>query len=454
MLRKFFSDVRGNFAMLTAIAMVPILGGLALGIDYVEMSKQQKDMLNALDAAALAAARRMQDGGSDSEVTAHAQRVFAANIDSIDPANVTLTVDLPETAVGGTRVVVSGAFDYQGRFFSPFAKLRGDAANPFQISATSEVTVASRDIEVGLVLDVTGSMQGTRIADLRTAAAELVDIVVQDQQTPTYSKVALIPYSMGVNVGSFAQQVRGSINSGTKTSPGWQNYTFTNANGDQRTLAISNCVSERTGAQAYTDAAPDQATTKVGRNYASSNNPCLTNTIVPLSSDKAVLKSKISALQASGSTAGQIGLAWGWYMVSPKFAYLWPAASKPAAYGTENLDKVVVLMTDGEFNTAYYNGVIAKNSGSGSGSSSDHINWNATNGSSHSQALQLCTNMKKEGVIVYTVGLGLADLQEARDVISKCATSSAHVYLPNTGTELKDAFRAIAHSISKLRITS
>ncbi len=49
-------------------------------------------------------------------------------------------------------------------------------------------------------------------------------------------------------------------------------------------------------------------------------------------------------------------------MISPNFSYLWPTASQPAAYGTPKLFKIVILMTDGEFNTSYCNGVISQDS--------------------------------------------------------------------------------------------
>src|SRR5690606_15532509 len=200
------------------------------------------------------------------------------------------------------------------------------------IVASSEVVVESKNVEVALVLDVTGSMAGSRIADLREAANELVDIVVQDLQEPFYSKVALVPYSMGVNVGPYAAQVRGSYTSGTCTSPGCEYYRFERAS-DKKTVPspghrISTCVSERSGPQAYTDAPPSVA--RVGRSYPppGSYNPCLPNTIIPLTSDRGVLHSNINALQAVGSTAGQIGVAWGWYMLSPNFGYLWPSESQ------------------------------------------------------------------------------------------------------------------------------
>ena len=49
------------------------------------------------------------------------------------------------------------------------------------------------------------------------------------------------------------------------------------------------------------------------------------------------------------------------------------------------LRKMVILMTDGEFNTAYCNGVISKDSTSGN--ASDRINCVAPNGNSFSRRI-------------------------------------------------------------------
>ncbi len=139
-------------------------------------------------------------------------------------------------------------------------------------------------------------------------------------------------------------------------------------------------MTERSGSEAYSDAAPSVAS--FGRNYPSANNPCLANVITPLSSDRSSLSSQIDALSAGGSTAGHIGLAWGWYLLSPNFSSILPAESQPADYEEPDVLKVVILMTDGEYNSAYCNGVIARDSSAGSGSRADQIACNATNGSS------------------------------------------------------------------------
>ncbi len=255
--------------------------------------------------------------------------------------------------------------------------------------------------------------------------------------------------------GSVGPNYTAYTNSGSAycTTLGCQYYRFTNASNAIRILPISSCVSERVGTNVTTDAAP--STTTVGYNYAGTGNPCDTGTgLIPLTTDAAPLKSRISALTASGSTAGQIGTAWGWYMLSPNWGYLWPSSvNRPAAYGTPETQKIAVLMTDGAFNSPYCNGVIAANAISGSGSASDHINCNATNGSSAAQTIAMCTAMKARGIVIYTVGFHIDNDATALSVFSQCATDSSHFFLADDGTSLQNAFRQIGQSISQLRIT-
>ena len=54
--------------------------------------------------------------------------------------------------------------------------------------------------------------------------------------------------------------------------------------------------------------------------------------LAPLSSDKVLLKQRIDAMPTTGMTAGHLGTQWAWYLVSPKWKDVWPAASEPKAY--------------------------------------------------------------------------------------------------------------------------
>jgi Flp pilus assembly protein TadG len=617
LMRRFARARHGGVAMMFALAL-PVLAMTALvGVDVHRISTVRANLQDALDAAALAAARssHMDDAG----ITTVGMAALRANLQAYP--QISLREDLTTfrlTADGAVIAVSKVDVDtlVANIFLPPYGRVLDDQV---QVGVESEVLRSSTNLEVALVLDITGSMAGSRIVTLRDSATELIELVVQTQQTPYYSKAAIIPYSMGVNLGSMANAARGAppssrsisgaswstgstrtissisknnsritvtssghgfqtgdfvyvwnasgmtqINdqafrvrrvdtntfrlqtaSGQDINPqyygnysgngrvvkclrddcavtitannhGFQNggqvrifnvnglstlnnttyvvadrtthtfvltgsnprgqsyssggtawcadygcqyFTYTGRWGAERTSEISTCVSERTGADAYTDRSPAEA--RVGANYPIPGNNCPSNALVPLTSDRAYLTQQISLLRDGGSTAGQVGLAWGWYAVSPNFNGLWPSAANHAApYGADDLLKVVVMMTDGEFNTPYCNGVIAQNAGAGSGDTNWHIRCDAQNGSPFQQAVDLCNAMKARDIIIYTVGLDVTSVNDntpnvvdtAREVIETCATSADHVYLPSGDTDLREAFRAIARSISDLRI--
>ncbi len=74
--------------------------------------------------------------------------------------------------------------------------------------------------------------------------------------------------------------------------------------------------------------------------------------MLPLTSNNTTLTNKIKNLEIAGSTAGQIGTAWAWYLLSPNWKSLW-TASAAQAYNPGKLQKIAVLMTDGEYNLQY-----------------------------------------------------------------------------------------------------
>lgn len=503
-------DERGATAVFFAVGLL-LLAPATMGlIDIYMITSQRGQLQDALDTATLYVAR--------SSATAPAAIQTAG--DSALRANLKLPTG---------QVITSSSFVLEGITIKGRASITPPTVGPrlwaqADISAASDVLRNSNNVEVALVLDTTGSMSA-QMSNLRTAAKDLVDLVVKDQQSPYYTKLALVPYSNSVNVDTYADQVRGLIrpavaisgitkadpavvttsvdhnlvngetvritgvngmtslndkeyvvanrtartfqlkstntsNTNKYTSGGAAQcmsedcalYRVQNANGDSKIWYPTKCVSERIGTEAYTDAAPGSA--PVGRRYYkdTGSDACFTQPIMPLSSNKTALKAAIDKLDDNGSTAGQIGLAWGWYMVSPNFGSLFPSESRGAAYGTRELLKVVVLMTDGAFNTPYCKGGVAKNAGSGSGGNDIKINCNATNGDPFTQAAQLCTAMQAKGIIIYTVGFNVSSDTQVQNLMRNCATSPEYVYMPNGGAELKVAFRAIAQDINSLRI--
>jgi Flp pilus assembly protein TadG len=449
-LKQTLRDQRGVSAVAFAISFA-VLAPMALGIfDVYTQTEQRGKLQDALDAAALYAARSPVYTTAD--VDAVGNKALTANLQMVHGA----TLQSSDFTLVGNKVVAQAQI-----------KLAAYAPMEFShspVTVNSEVTRSGNDLEVALVLDNTGSMSGAPMTSLQSAANQLIDLVVSDTQTPFYSKIAIVPYSNSVNPGAYLTTVRGAPVAGTDSTPlpGKSKIKFTSMTGTKPTFSVGNCVSERTGLHAFDDVSPSAASASlVGWVYppTSGSNNCISAAIQPLTSDKPTLHSEISTLTAANSTAGHIGLAWGWYMISPNWASLFPSASKPAAYGTDHLLKVVILMTDGAFNTAYCKGVISGPSSDpsgGAGSNADHINCASPNGNAFTQAQTLCDAMKAapNHVIIYTVGfLHGGDDPQAKAILNNCATDPQHVYFPTDGGSLQVAFQSIAADLNRLRIS-
>jgi Flp pilus assembly protein TadG len=214
MIRDFFRDRRGNYALMTVITMIPLMGAVAIAVDYTELIRQKQETLNALDAAGIATAQQIVSGASDDQVRAFAKQFFEANLSHVAAANTALTVTLPNNNTGGGTLVLQASLKYKP-YFLPVAimLLNGGTAGEtnVSVSARSEVRLKNT-LEVALVLDNSGSMSingsGTgqkRIDLLKQAAKQLVDtLALQAQQMKQISKpvqFSLVPFSASVNVG-------------------------------------------------------------------------------------------------------------------------------------------------------------------------------------------------------------------------------------------------------------
>ena len=102
MIRKFVSDRRGNYALMTVITMVPLMGGLALAVDYTELLRQRQETMNALDAAGIATAQQIVVRRQRHRRQGLCQEFLRGQSrHTSNPANTTLTVTLPNNNAGG-----------------------------------------------------------------------------------------------------------------------------------------------------------------------------------------------------------------------------------------------------------------------------------------------------------------------------------------------------------------
>jgi Flp pilus assembly protein TadG len=216
MLRRFLANQRGNFAMITAITMVPIMGAVAVGVDYTEMNRQYQYTQHALDAAGVATAYRYLQGADDTTLTNYANSYFGANLGPVKQANTTLTLTLPTSDTGGETLGLSATLRYQPYFYPSFLALLGK--DPASIDSKLNFNVSTEvrlkdTLEVALVLDNSGSMSDRgsgsgkkRIDLLKSASKELVNALVtsaaQVKQVEKPVQFGLVPFAASVNVGS------------------------------------------------------------------------------------------------------------------------------------------------------------------------------------------------------------------------------------------------------------
>ncbi|PBB19002.1 hypothetical protein CK219_16980 [Mesorhizobium sp. WSM4313] len=213
MIRKFLRDRRGNYALMTAVTMIPLMGGVALAVDYTELIRERQETLNALDAAGIATAQHIVAGATDAEAKAYAKTFFEANLRHVLPANTTLTVTLPNNNAGGGTLVLEAALKYQPYFLPAAVALLGGTPGQTNVnfSARSEIRLKNT-LEVSLVLDNSGSMaelghgsNQVRFDLLKSAAKQLVDqLSGQAQLMKQISKpvqFSLVPFAASVNIG-------------------------------------------------------------------------------------------------------------------------------------------------------------------------------------------------------------------------------------------------------------
>jgi Flp pilus assembly protein TadG len=181
---------------------------------------------------------------------------------------------------------------------------------------------------------------------------------------------------------------------------------------------------------------------------------CTSAPLLPLSTNKTTIKNAINTMVAEGATGVGEGAAWGWRALSPG-----EPLTDGRAYDTKNNTKVLVLMTDGQntyypknhFLKSWYDiyGYVDRN----------HLGTTSTNSSTLTQimdqrTLQICSNMKAAGVIIYTVAFQIpGDQAGALDLLNSCASDQDKYFAPGTEAELLAAFNAIARDISELRVS-
>lgn len=409
----FSNDQRGAVAILFGLLLLPLVGMLALGVDFSIIKHEAKIQRAAADAAALAAASRGTIGEhTDAELIALAKTSFHANYVGLggQPG-----APDPTVTINGGTVTVTFSRDIDTAFLAVF----GFDTKTLMTQSMAQMEKPLK-LEVVMVLDYSSSMNGSgKYQAMREAAIQLLQDLTTDVNDPGH-KFALVP---------FARHVYASLPSEFVVGQPFGN-TWTNCTNDrewpfntQDTTPV--IIADETK---WISSAPED-------NGGSGSAPCHNYTarsleVLPLTVDEDQAIAQLQAMTPYSGTHIALGLEMGWHVISPNAPF-----DEGVAYNTSDVQKVIVLLTDGR-QTASGKGPAGTNS---VGHAKDNLEL-------------ICDSIKANGVKVITIGFDLST-QAAKDPLIYCASTSSDFYDAADNSELAASFQAITQALAgKVRL--
>jgi len=417
--RKRLQDFRiaqgGNVVLTFTLALIAIIGFIGTAVDYSRGNSAKAAIQSAADSTALMLSKDAQNLDTD-QLDAKAAAYFSALFDRPEVTNLVITPTYSSPTAGSFRLELTITAKVPTTFMRLFNQ------DNMNLSVYSEVKWGIRKLEVALALDNTGSMaQASKLTNLKTAAHNLLTTLRNAAKNPGDIKVAIIPFTTTVNLGTSYKDndwfdissldCNGSQSGSGCTSTNWKNYW-------------QGCVRDRT----YPYDAQDDARSALVPATLFPVYACGTlATVMPLSYDWTALNNKVDAMTSSGNTDVAIGLVWAWHALTAQAPLSEAAASAP------DLDKVIILLTDGDNTESWKN--------------SNHTKVKSSSAIDDRTRL-VCTNVKAAGIKVYTIRV----IDGNASLLQSCATNPTMYYGVQQASQLNSVFTAIAQNLTNLRI--
>lgn len=367
-LARFRAEDRGGMVIFSLFIFVAMMMVAGLAIDFMRYEMTRTQFQNTVDRAVLAAASLEQK--QDPEAVVKDYFLKAGLGDFLGP------VDVQETESSGT-VSFRRVSALTGATLSPiFLSYVGMDEMPITAYSVAEEGIS--DLEISLVLDVSGSMGNksssgySKVYELREAAK---DFTYHMQCNPNASRnsgeacsvedgkvsISIVPYAEQVTVGkTLLDQFNVTQEHAASHCVTFDEDEFTSAAIDPTVLI------KRTGHFDYNNSASRSPSSFV----------CLTDKwreIKPLMYDYHDVYDAIDALRASGWTSIDLGMKWGAALLDPAAQSVVTALTstavapgstetvvntafdgRPYDYDQAYNMKVVILMTDGENTYQHY----------------------------------------------------------------------------------------------------
>ncbi|HWL03384.1 MAG TPA: Tad domain-containing protein [Xanthobacteraceae bacterium] len=201
LLRHFREDRRGNVAVITAFALMPLIGFTGVAVDYSRANSARTALQAALDSTALMLSKEAQKLNA-TQLNQKATDYFNALFTRSEVKGLSIQPTFQEIAPGSYKIVLTG----QGKVDTTFwglMRIVGLGQDDMQIGASAEVVWGIKKLELALALDNTTSMASqSRMTELKKAAKNLLVTLQKAAQQPDDIKIAIIPYGTDVNIGT------------------------------------------------------------------------------------------------------------------------------------------------------------------------------------------------------------------------------------------------------------
>lgn len=206
LLKQFRADERGVFGLIFAVIAVVLVALSGAVVDYVRVETARNRAQVALDAAALA----LQAQIFATPLNAAGIRTAAQNIvrDRVGDSEITVTLNAPVISVNNGSLFLSAHMSVPTIFVTLVGVQTIDA------NIISEARRKKSALEVVMVLDNSGSMAGSRMTNLKSAATCATNILfygaVDDKNCVPVSKakvtenvsIGIVPFTVMVNIGT------------------------------------------------------------------------------------------------------------------------------------------------------------------------------------------------------------------------------------------------------------
>lgn len=410
---KYWRDSAGNFSLIFAIAILPILMAIGMAVDISRQIQGATKLQDALDSAALYAAGAQFDNLDDLQENTEA--IFEINIQDL---NFELEdFELSVNDDGSFSVEASGEMDTMFMQVGGFPNM-GIGADSLAVAKTDS------GIEIAIAFDTTASMGFGNSWQNATATLEDVLTKIESYTGQAGFYVSLVPFADRVRIGTD----KASWLSGPAPA-GWNGCVEPREENEGGFQWSSDA--DTPDAEPFTASIPG-VTGGLSAAFGGWGPICPSVPLTGPTSDVSAIVSAANSMSTGGTGRFDDAIAWAWRLLTDEWQGIWGPADYPASIDQRR--KIAIFVTDGR--TEAY-----------SFEMSEERDWGFNQGSEvgFEHMVHVCERMKAEGIEIYA--FRVSGNMRAASYMQACATDADHYMVINSNADLEVAFLDVLGSV-------